>query len=211
MTHLYLARHGETEENVAQILQGLMPGHLTARGREQAAELRDKLVAAHTAFDVMLTSDLQRALDTANIINGGLHLPLSPCPLLRERDWGSFTGTPITIARSSQMPDDAESVQAMFERAKRFINYIYKVYHNQSVLAIGHGLFNRTIQAAFAHCEIRDIPRMQNAECATSLSTTCQRSGTVRHMTLFLPTDLFHIIKTKVSDLIKADLKSNFD
>lgn len=164
MTHLYLARHGETEENVAQILQGLMPGHLTARGREQAAELRDKLVATHTAFDVMLTSDLQRALDTANIINGGLHLPLSPCPLLRERDWGSFTGTPITIARSSQMPDDAESVQAMFERAKRFITYIYKVYHNQSVLAIGHGLFNRTIQAAFAHCEIRDIPRMQNAE-----------------------------------------------
>ena len=151
MTHLYLARHGETEENVAKILQGLMPGHLTARGREQAAELRDKLVAAHTAFDVMLTSDLQRALDTANIING-------------ERDWGSFTGTPITIARSSQMPDDAESVQAMFERAKRFITYIYKVYHNQSVLAIGHGLFNRTIQAAFAHCEIRDIPRMQNAE-----------------------------------------------
>ncbi len=164
MTHLYLARHGETEENVAQILQGLMPGHLTARGREQAAELRDKLVAAHTAFDVMLTSDLQRALDTANIINGRLHLPFSPCPLLRERDWGSLTGTPITIARSSQMPDDAESVQAMFERAKRFITYIYKVYHNQSVLAIGHGLFNRTIQAAFANCEIRDIPRMQNAE-----------------------------------------------
>ena len=164
MTHLYLTRHGETEENVAQILQGLMPGHLTARGREQAAELRDKLAAAHTSFDVMLTSDLQRALDTANIINGALHLPLIPCPMLRERDWGSFTGTAITIARNSQMPDDAESVQAMFERAKRFITYIYKVYPDQSVLAIGHGLFNRTIQAAFAQCEIRDIPRMQNAE-----------------------------------------------
>lgn len=90
MTHLYLARHGETEENVAQILQGLMPGHLTARGREQAAELRDKLVAAHTAFDVMLTSDLQRALDTANIINGGLHLPLTPMPLAPRARLGEF-------------------------------------------------------------------------------------------------------------------------
>ena len=45
MLTLDLTRHGETEENVAKILQGHLPGRLTARGLEQAAALRDELCA----------------------------------------------------------------------------------------------------------------------------------------------------------------------
>ena len=60
MIYLYLARHGETQENVAQILQGHMPGHLTPQGREQAANLRDQLVKSGIHFDVLLYSDLRR-------------------------------------------------------------------------------------------------------------------------------------------------------
>lgn len=176
-TQLYLVRHGETEENVAQILQGRMPGHLTEKGKQQARDLAETLKRDYEPFDIMLVSDLQRTLDTANIINEHLHIAqILPYPLLRERDWGDFTGIDIMYARTHEMPENAESVEQMFSRARQFLNTIYTQYPNKCVLAVGHGLFNRTILAAYQGCTIRDIPRIENAE--------------VRHITITHPTQL---------------------
>ena len=162
---LFLVRHGETEENVQQILQGQMPGHLTTNGRKQAANLAQQLATHYAPFHVMLVSDLQRTRDTAAILNKVLHIPHPIlCPLLRERDWGSFTGKDIAYARTHNIPEDAESVDQLFERAKKFLLYVNNTFPNKRVLAVGHGLFNRTLQAALQGCAIRDIPRMQNAE-----------------------------------------------
>lgn len=174
-TQLYLVRHGETEENVAQILQGRMPGHLTEKGKQQARDLAETLKRDYEPFDMMLVSDLQRTLDTANIINERLHIAqLLPYPLLRERDWGDFTGIDIMYARTHEMPENAESVEQMFSRARLFLNTIFTQYANKRVLAVGHGLFNRTILAAYQGRTIRDIPRIENAE--------------VRHITITHPT-----------------------
>ncbi len=164
MTELFLARHGETEENVAQILQGHLPGHLTAKGQAQAGELARTLAKEAADFDIILVSDLQRTVDTARIINSELHLPVMPCRLLRERDWGSFTGVSIAQAHNEPIPNDAETMEQMFERAATFLRHVCQHYEGKRVLAVGHGLFNRTIQAAYQGCTIRDIPRMANAE-----------------------------------------------
>lgn len=164
MVTLFLARHGETAENVAQILQGHLPGRLTPLGRQQAEELRCRLVAQGAAFDALVASDLQRAVDTARIVNEAFGLPVQLCSLLRERDWGSLTGLSVTKARQGKMLPDVESVEALFCRARRFLIYIKEHFDGQCVLAIGHGLFCRCILAALAGCEIRDIPRIQNAE-----------------------------------------------
>jgi len=161
---LYLARHGETTENVAGILQGHLPGRLTPTGKRQAEALRDHLLAGGIKFDALLVSDLQRTLDTAQIINAALHLPLTPLPLLRERDWGSLTGVPISEARAADFPADVESVEKMFARARALLTHIEEHYRGQTLLAIGHGLFNRCILAALSGCTIREIPRMANAE-----------------------------------------------
>lgn len=164
MTHIYLCRHGETTENKQQILQGHLPGHLSAKGIEQAESLRDYLTYTGIHFDTLLVSDLKRTLDTANIINQRLHLPIVSCTLLRERDWGSYTGIDINIARNSPIPQDAESVEQMFQRAQKFLMFVANNYHEQTILAIGHGLFNRTIQACLSECTIQDIPRFNNCE-----------------------------------------------
>lgn len=164
MTEIYLARHGETQENVARILQGHLPGRLTERGREQAAELRDELVQMNIRFDALLVSDLQRTIDTAQTVNAALGLPLTLCKLLRERDWGSLTGCHVRRAKAENIPADAESVEEMFTRAHRFLSFVTQSYPDKTVLCIGHGLFCRCIMAANAGCTIRDIPRMQNAE-----------------------------------------------
>jgi probable phosphoglycerate mutase len=162
MTTLYLVRHGETEDNVNQILQGQTDGKLTIKGIGQARELRDKLANNH--FDAIISSDLKRAVDTAEILNEPHHLNLEQTLLLRERDWGDFTGRFIPDIQEEKFPENVETVDAMFARAMNFITYVKVTYRDKDVLAIGHGLFNRCIQAIYHKKTIRDIPRMVNAE-----------------------------------------------
>ncbi len=164
MTELYLVRHGETEENVQHILQGHLPGTLTARGIAQAETLRDELLSCGVRFDALICSDLRRAVHTAEIVNAPLSLSLRPTHLLRERDWGTLTGRIVLPDHHVDIPSDAESVEDMFRRARLFLKWIGDNYEEQRVIAVGHGLFNRVLQAALKGLTIRDIPRMENAE-----------------------------------------------
>ena len=62
MITLYLARHGQTEENMTRIFQGHMPGTLTVEGIAQAEALRDTL--RDISLDAVVSSDLKRCVDT---------------------------------------------------------------------------------------------------------------------------------------------------
>lgn len=64
--HLYLVRHGETEMNRAQKLQGVTDAKLTVKGEEAAAALGDLLKPIH--FDAAYSSDRRRAIETAKAI-----------------------------------------------------------------------------------------------------------------------------------------------
>lgn len=163
MIKLYIARHGQTEENVQRILQGQMPGHLTAEGIQQATELRDMLRNVH--FDRIITSDLKRATDTARIIaephGGKFELE----PLLRERDFGIHTGGPyIKISRA--LDPSAETMEQLAQRAADFLNGLSPALNqnNGTVLAISHGLFLRVLQAVYHGVNVRAIEKMENAE-----------------------------------------------
>lgn len=158
---LYLVRHGQTEENAANILQGHLPGHLSREGIVQAQSLRDELKTV--CFDAILCSDLKRCMDTAAILNEPHGLALESTLLLRERDWGPFTGMDILKART-QIDHRAEPVEAMFRRAETFLLGIVSHYKDQRLLVVSHGLFCRVIQATCLGKTIHDIPRMDNAE-----------------------------------------------
>lgn len=162
-TILYLARHGETQENVAGILQGHLPGTLTEVGKGQAEGLLRTLQGLPRP-DVLLTSDLGRAIETGSIMNAGLDLPVEQTALLRERDWGSLTGRPINDVDKKNFPEDVESLEAMYARARQFLLHVEGRYEGKTVLAVGHGLFNRCIQAVLRGVTLREVPRMQNAE-----------------------------------------------
>ncbi len=161
MTTLYLIRHGETAENVMHILQGHMPGTLTPQGIRQAELLRNDLIDIH--FDALVCSDLKRCIDTATILNSERRLPLQTTPLLRERDWGSFTGKHIPDIQNSPLPEDIESVDDMRRRAASFLEFIRIHFPHQYVMAVGHGLMNRAIQAVHYDKDMHEIERMGNA------------------------------------------------
>lgn len=162
MTKLYLARHGETTDNVNQIMQGQTQGELTLQGVRQAEELALKM--KHTKLDVFVSSDLKRSIDTCRIV-AKLHCqPVIQTSLLRERDWGGFTGRYIPDLKDEVWPDDIESIEALRRRANEFLQFIRTRYNGKCVFAVGHGIINKAIQAEHFGKAMKEIPRMANAE-----------------------------------------------
>ena len=174
-TTIYLVRHGETIDNARQIMQGQTQGCLNEQGREQAQQVAQRL--ADEAFDAIIASDLRRAIQTAEIIAVPHGLPVSTTPLLRERDWGSFTGRFIPDLKGEVWPDDIESEPALLQRAADFLQYITTTYPGKRVVAVGHGIINKAILAVYAGCTMREVQRMMNAEVRI-LSTTAERTAT---------------------------------
>jgi probable phosphoglycerate mutase len=162
MTKLYLVRHGETVANKAQILQGQRPGELNETGREQAREVREKM--RHEAIDAFVSSDLQRAIETCQIIAEPHGRQIDETPLLRERDWGSFTDKFIPDLEGKEWPDDIETLEQLQARARNFITWLKVTYPNQTVLAVGHGIINKAIQSVYFNKPMNEVHRMDNAE-----------------------------------------------
>lgn len=103
---LFLIRHGETVDNVAQVYAGVRDSALTMHGNLQAERLGKYLAENGLRFGKIYSSDLQRALKTATAIR--LAQPLPDCDaapeaklqvttltLLREQDFGFYEGKPF--------------------------------------------------------------------------------------------------------------------
>ena len=165
MTTLLLVRHGETEDNVNQIMQGQTQGRLTENGILQTQRLAEELATEH--IDAFVSSDLKRSVDTCRILAAPHGKPVTETPLLRERDWGAFTGRYIPDLKGVPFPDDMESLDALLQRAQRFIDFINERFKGQTVLAVGHGIINKAIQAQFFGKQMREVERMSNAEVRT--------------------------------------------
>ena len=164
MTTLYLVRHGETHDNAAQLMQGRSQGELNEKGIEQISQLTENLQGKH--FDAIISSDLKRAIDSAEIIARHLGQKLSTTtPLLEERDWGDFTGRFIPELKGLPFPDNMEKMEDLLARAKAFIEWVKANYPEQTILAVGHGIINKAIQAVFYGKTMREIDKMTNAEC----------------------------------------------
>ena len=165
MTTLYLVRHGETVDNANQIMQGQTQGELNENGIKQAREFSEDW--KDKAIDVVIASGLKRSIDTARIIAEPHHLEVHSTPLLRERDWGSFTGRYIPELKGEVWPDDIETLENLLSRASEFIAYVKQTFPGKKVLAVGHGIINKAIQSVYYQKPMNEIQRMSNAEVRT--------------------------------------------
>ena len=179
-TTIYLVRHGETVDNARQIMQGQTQGELNEQGREQALQVAERL--AGESFDAVVSSDLRRAVQTAEIIAAPHGLPVVKMPLLRERDWGGFTGLFIPDLKGKVWPDDVESEEALLERARQVLIQLTATYPGKRVVAVGHGIMNKAILAVYAQCTMREVQRMLNCEVRV-LTTSAERTASAAAMT----------------------------
>lgn len=164
-TTILLARHGETFDNENQIMQGQTHGRLNEKGMAQARRLAEKMSGRH--IDAFVSSDLDRAVETCRIVAERRGLTVETTALLRERDWGAFTGRFIPDLKGEAFPEDVESLDCLLLRAARFLDFISENYRGKVVFAVGHGIINKAILARYHNKQIKEIERMGNAEVRT--------------------------------------------
>lgn len=148
---LYCVRHAETDWNADGRIQGCEDTQLSAAGREQAASLAERLRSER--YSACYTSDLRRAIDTADALNAHLHLDIQHDRRLRERHFGVFQGQRLeTIARDmpdlhkqyeSRNPDfampEGQSWQQKFEQISAFMDEMLDRHAGQRLLVVTHG------------------------------------------------------------------------
>lgn len=167
MSHLYLMRHGQTEFNVQQLVQGRCDSPLTelgiAQARQASAWYREHCI--HPAL--LASSPLARAKRTLDIVieeNPGFEtLPRSDEDGLIERCYGTFEGKPMReFPVNPWNPGDAlvgcggDSEASARERSVATLTRLMMRAAGGDVLAVAHGsiinLFKRTM-AAHARCD----------------------------------------------------------
>ena len=154
-------RHGQTDWNRDGLLQGSSDIPLNDTGRAQA---RDALMTLRSLpWDVVVSSPLLRARETAQIIADGLGIPLGPAyDGLVERDYGELEGTPSSDA-IERWPDrdypGAESLDSVATRGSLALLEIAADYPDRSVLIVCHGTIIRYTLARLAR---RPVPGIDN-------------------------------------------------
>jgi broad specificity phosphatase PhoE len=143
---LIIIRHGQTVDNVNKIVQGHLPGKLTKLGIEQAQKLAVRL--KDEKIDFIYSSDLTRAVDTANIV-AQYHkdTPLIFSRDLREKNQGSFQGKYGPDLDWENPPNDMETLDQIHKRAKRVIDEFYEKHANDTTLFSTHGRFKMALQS----------------------------------------------------------------
>lgn len=164
--HLILTRHGETLENRRHLMQGHIPGTLSPLGIQQAEQLAVALQGQ--PIDVIVSSDLARSYDTAMAVARVRGMEVFPTPLLREIDWGSHTGGRLDKLDWEHLPAGCETLEQLYERAGRFLNFLGDRYPGKRILAVGHGAIDRAIVARLTGKTAKDMvdmPIMKNTGC----------------------------------------------
>lgn len=147
MTLLLLARHGQTDWNRDGIWQGQADPPLNAVGRAQARRLAERL--RPVPLDAIYSSDLRRAVETAEIVAAAKGLPVVTDPRLREADVGSWTGlTREEIARRfpGWTSHDGEPPDRFRARAVAATEDIAAAHQGGTVLLVCHGGIVRALQ-----------------------------------------------------------------
>ncbi len=139
---IILVRHGESIGNKKNIIQGQTDFKLSKKGREQAKKLA--LRFKKNKIDIIYSSDLNRAKETANIIRK-FHkkTPIFFSELLRERNFGYLEGKiadKIDISEfRNKKPKGGETSLEVKKRARTFLNNLLKKYSNETILVVTHG------------------------------------------------------------------------
>ncbi|HEY2777091.1 MAG TPA: histidine phosphatase family protein [Gaiellaceae bacterium] len=138
MTTVVYETHSTSEHNEAGIATGWLGGALSPLGRAQAVELGER--RRDDGIEVVVASDLWRAVETAAIAFEGSELPLRVDWRLRECDYGELTGMPRSVLDEQRVRHvdepwpGGESWQQAVARVSSFLDEV----SGGRVLLIGH-------------------------------------------------------------------------
>lgn len=165
MKHLFFARHGLSEMNVAGLWAGTTETPLTEEGRKQAKAAGQ--AAKDLGIDYVVSSPLSRALETAQIIARQIGYPVSKIhvnDLFIERHFGELEGKTWNPDLNLDGITDIETVDTLLERAKLALAWLESLPAN-NVLVVSHGSFGRALRSqVLAEFPFSHPHRLKNAE-----------------------------------------------
>ena len=192
MTTMLLARHGETDWNRARRWQGHADRPLTERGRAQATELAERI--ADIALDMVYSSDLRRARDTAQVVAESQGLELVHLPELREVNVGSWESLTRDEAEA-RFPegfrrwlaggtgwDNGETYPQMSKRVLAAVDRIAADHEGGRVLIVSHGGPIRAIHGAALGMDVEAYRRIRPVEPNARLSAVCVEHGSLTEL-----------------------------
>ena len=148
--NLIVIRNTEAPSNVNYVVGGRSDESLTKKGIFQAKALRKKLEKIN--YDVIITSPVNRAVETANIVNYK-NIPIIKDERITERDSGDLllkdrnlvNKTEWNSMKKLRTDDNAETLLALVKRTNDFVEEIRKKYENKIVLIVTHNSISRAL------------------------------------------------------------------
>lgn len=133
--------HGTTTDNLTDIATGWAPGKLSELGIKQSKELKDHIKKQGFKFDVVFTSDLKRAVDSAKLTHSGETIKIIRDKRLRECNYGDWTRKSadwkITEFIDKKYPN-GESYKDVEKRIREFLKYLLDNYSDKTVGIVAH-------------------------------------------------------------------------
>ena len=179
---LTLVRHGETDWNKEGRAQGHTDTHLNEHGTHQAKTLAEHLKGNH--YDCIITSDLARAVETAEILSQELMVPIEGrWEELRERcvgDWQGQTKADILKEHPCRAeaglhtnfhyltPPKGESLSTLFTRVSKALDRLREEYAGKKVLIVSHGGTTKSILALMHNLTYAEALAKQPDNTATT-------------------------------------------
>lgn len=174
MQHLYLLRHGQSEANEHHIIAGSHDSPLSPTGIAQA-EFAGETAKRFFGFDLIVTSPMSRALQTARIVARQVDYPAEKILVmndLRERNLGEVEGKDYSEApHHNGNYEDAENVpgvepiEDLLTRVKGVLDQLHE-RPEQNILIVAHNGCGRMLKVALAGqpaMAMYNQPRTENA------------------------------------------------
>ncbi|HEX4165150.1 MAG TPA: histidine phosphatase family protein [Bryobacteraceae bacterium] len=180
MNRILLIRHGNTDLS-GRVLYGRTPGiHLNVEGLRQASRLSAALKQRHQLRSV-ISSPLERAVETAQLLSAAYGLPITIDEGLTEIDFGTWVGRSFAELneseywkafnrkRSLSWPPDGETMTEVQARAWRAIHAIStKLPPDSNVALVTHGDVIRSVLVLLLGIPIDHIHRLDIAPGSVS-------------------------------------------
>lgn len=178
---IYLIRHGQTEWNIKGKTQGHGNSKLTQKGIDQAKALADSI--SSLPIDYIYSSDLGRAVETAEIISDKFGLDVIETPALREMGFGKWEGLLIKEIQEeykdiyhtwrnqphlAEIPG-GETLQIIKERTDKFLAELNEKYDGKHIVLVTHSVTARVILLSILNSSMENIYRINQGNTALNV------------------------------------------
>ena len=177
----YIVRHGQTNWNILGKTQGHGNSDLTSQGIEQAQDLANEIKKFN--IDYIYSSDLGRAVETAQIVADKLNIEVQKTTALREMGFGVWEGllideikkdhndTYTTWRNQPHLVDipKGETLHIIKERVDKFIAQLNEKYDNKNILLVSHSVTVRVMLLSFLNSSMENIYRIKQDNTALNI------------------------------------------